>query len=56
MLEFTSSDSRDSEEANLLVARRKYHNPESYKEAIATTEKAKSIAACYEELMAFKKQ
>ena len=54
MLELTSSDSTDSEEANLLVTNKKYHIPESYKESVAILEKAKWIAACYEERMAIK--
>jgi hypothetical protein len=54
MLEYSTSDSTDSEEVNLLVAKNKYNIPETFSEAMATTEKTKWLAACSEELMAMK--
>ena len=54
MLEFPCRDFTDSKRANLLVAKGKNHIPESYKEGLATPERAKWIVACYEELMAIK--
>ena len=54
LLEYSTLDSSDEEEAHLLVSKSKYLIPTTFEEALQSPQKAQWLAACAEELMAMK--